>query len=85
MATPTQVRLDLREQEVERLNADFKRRISELQLAILSGKLSDADLKKAGDELAAMRMQLSANLDTTMREQTGRKLRQAESQRQSPV
>jgi hypothetical protein len=85
MATPTQVRLDLKEQEVERLNADVKRRISELQLAILSGKLSDEDLKKAGEELATVRKQLLVTLDTTLKEATGRRVRQAEEQRQQPA
>lgn len=81
MTTPTQVKHNLREQEVERLSEEVKRRISELQLKILSGTLSDEDLKKAGEELAAARKQLVTSLDTTMREQTGRRVRSEEQNR----
>jgi len=68
----------IREQEVERLSDEFKRRISELQLAILSGKLSDEELRKAGDELKAMRIQLSEQLATATREETSRRVRPPE-------
>lgn len=66
---------EIREQEVERLGDEFKRRISELQLAILSGKLSPGDLEKAGQELRAMRAQLSEQLETATREGTSRRVR----------
>lgn len=76
MATPTWVsKANLRELEVERLSDDFKRRISELQLKILSGTLSDQALIEAGKKLAALRNQLAGSMDTTMREQTGRRLK----------
>jgi hypothetical protein len=81
MTTPTQVHHNLRELEVERLNDEVKRRISELQLKILSGTLSDEDLKKTGDELAYARKQLLENIDTTLREQTGRRVRSEEQNR----
>lgn len=66
---------NIREQEVERLADEFKRRISELQLAILSGKLSPEDLEKAGKELRAMRAQLAEQLETATREETSRRVR----------
>lgn len=80
--TPTQVAMNVREAEVERLVSDFKRRISELQLAILSGKLTGAELDKAGEELATARRQLLLNLEAQMKEQTGRRVRQKEQDRQ---
>ncbi len=82
MNSPTQVRLDLKEAEVERLNADFKRRISELQLKILSGTLSGADLERASHELAQARRQLAGALETTLKEATGRRVRTEEEKRQ---
>lgn len=66
---------NIREQEVERLGDEFKRRISELQLAILSGKLSPEDLEKASQELRVMRAQLAEQLETATREGTSRRVR----------
>jgi ATP-dependent RNA circularization protein (DNA/RNA ligase family) len=82
--TPTQIHQNLREAEVEKLNADFKRRISELQLAILSGTLSDAELLAAGEKLAELRRSLSQDLETSTREQTGRRIKELEKGRKRP-
>jgi hypothetical protein len=79
MPTPTWVaKTNLREAEVERLGDELKRRISELQLKILSGTLDNAGLNEAGAQLAALRKQMAESLNTSMREQTGRRLRETE-------
>ena len=82
--TPTQIHRNIREAEVEKLSADFKRRISELQLAILSGNLSESELLAAGEKLAELRRSLSQDLETSAREQTGRRIKQAEQERKRP-
>lgn len=82
MTTPTQVRLELKEQEVERLSADFKRRISELQLTILSGSLNTSELAVASEQLAVLRKQVAVNMEVVLKEQTGRRVRTAEENRQ---
>jgi hypothetical protein len=78
MAPQTWVKMDLREKEVERLCDDVKRRISELQLAILSGTLTEAGLVEASEQLATLRKQLAGTLDRSLKEQTTRRVRTAE-------
>lgn len=82
MTTPTQVKLDLREKEVERVNDDVKRRISELQLKILSGTLTSSELDEASAKLAEARKALVTRIDSTLKEQTGRRVRAEEEKRQ---
>lgn len=82
--TPTQIHRNLREAQVEKLSADFKRKISEIQLAILSGKLTDAELLVASEKLAALRRSIVEELDSSTREQTGRRIKQAEQERKRP-
>jgi hypothetical protein len=84
VSTPTQVHHSLREAEVEKLSADFKRRISELQLAILSGTLSEAELLAAGQKLAELRRSLCEDLEMSTREQTGRRIKELEQRRKRP-
>jgi hypothetical protein len=84
MNTPTQIHRNLREAEVEKMSADFKRRISELQLAILSGKLTEAELLDAGNKLAELRRSLCEDFDSSAREQTGRRIKEIEKSRKRP-
>ena len=81
MVSPTQVKHNLKEEEAERLSAEVKRRISELQLKILSGTLSNSELADVSSQLASVRQQLADILDSTLREQTSRRVRSEEEKR----